>query len=110
MSDFAVFDYLLDSVFVVNADGKVVYCNELAATFCQSSVRRLSNGKTGFHEILQFEETGLLPFNKDSKGFQSPSPLIETAYTFVKDGRTGKTQLTVRPIGDGQHWIFFFMT
>jgi len=41
MADFFVFDYLLDSVFIVDGDGKIVYCNEMAATFARSSVKRL---------------------------------------------------------------------
>ncbi len=106
MVDFAVFDYLLDSVFIVDGDGKVVYCNEMAATFCQSSVRRMA-GKVKLMDVINFDESGLLPFDENSHGRTSPSPLIETAYTLVKAGRTGKTQLTVRPMGDGKHWVFF---
>lgn len=106
MVEFAVFDYLLDSVFVVDGDGKIVYCNETAATLCQSSVRRLS-GKVMFHDVLEFTEKGLLPFNGESHGRNAPSPQIETAYTFKKIEKAGKTQLTVRPIGDGKHWVFF---
>ncbi len=106
MVDFAVFDYLLDSVFIVDGDGKIVYCNEMAATFCQSSVRRLS-GKAMMVDHLNFAESGLLPFTPESHGRTAPSPQIETAYTMPKLGKTGKTQLTVRPMGDGQHWVFF---
>ncbi len=107
MVDFAVFDYLLDSVFIVDGDGKVVYCNEMAATFCQSSVRRLS-GKAMLADHLAFTEPGLLPFTPESHGRNAPSPQIETAYTMPKlDGKKGKTQLTVRPMGDGKHWVFF---
>lgn len=106
MVDFSVFDYLLDSVFIVDGDGKIVYCNEMAATFCQSSVRRLS-GKAMMIDHLNFAESGLLPFTADSHGRTSPSPQIETAYSMPKIGKTGKTQLTVRPMGDGQHWVFF---
>src|ERR1044072_2307774 len=106
MAELAVFVYLLHSFFVVDGDGKIVYCNEMAATLCQSSVRRLS-GKAMFHDVLEFKEPGLLPFNTESHGRNSPSPQIETAYTFKKIEKAGKTQLTVRPIGDGKHWVFF---
>lgn len=105
MVDFNVFDYLLDSVFVVEADGKIAYLNEAAATLCQTSVRRLM-GKANLMDCMTFTEPGLLPFNKDSHGFEAPSPLIETGYTLVKAGRAGKTQLSVRPLGEA-HWIFF---
>jgi len=56
---------------------------------------------------MQFTEPGLLPFNDQSHGRLSPSPLIGTAYTLPKISKTGKTQLAVRPMGDGQHWVFF---
>lgn len=107
MSDFSVFDLLLDSVFVVDNDGRVVYCNDVAATLCQSSVKRLTNGKTSFSDIIKFAEPGLLPFDENALGRQAPSPLIETAYSLLKVEKNGKTQLTVRPVGDGQHWIYF---
>lgn len=107
MSDFSVFDFLLDSVFVVDADGKVVYCNDVAASLCQSSVRRLANGKSAFSDIIKFDEPGLLPFTEEAVGRQSPSPLIETAYSLLKAEKKGKTQLTVRPVGDGKHWVYF---
>lgn len=106
MVDFSVFDYLLDTVIIVNGEGKIVYCNEMAATLCQSSVKRLA-GKVMFHDVLEFAEAGLLPFNENSHGRLAPSAQIETAYTFKKFEKQGKTQLTVRPMGDGQHWVFF---
>jgi len=106
MVDFSVFDYLLDTVIIVDGDGKIVYCNEMAATLCQSSVKRMA-GKVMFHDVLTFKEPGLLPFTADSHGRNAPSAQIETAYTFKKFEKEGKTQLTVRPMGDGKHWVFF---
>lgn len=106
MVDFSVFDYLLDSVVIVDGDGKIAYCNEMAATLFQSSVKRLS-GKAMFQDVLTFTEPGLLPFNAESHGRTAPSTQIETAYAFKKFEKLGKTQLTVRPMGDGQHWVFF---
>src|SRR4029077_752996 len=50
---------------------------------------------------------GLLPFTAESHGRVTPSPQIETAYAFKKFEKLGKTQLTVRPMGDGLHWVFF---
>src|ERR1700761_8206020 len=103
MVDYNVFDYLLDSVFVVDADGKVVYCNEVAATLLQSSVRRLV-GKAKLSDHLTFSEANILPVNAEMQGYETPSPLIETAYTMPKAEKFGKTQLTIRPAGPG-HWV-----
>ena len=105
MVDYSVFDNLLDSVFVIDKDGKVVYCNEMAANLLQTSVRRVM-GKALMTDHIAFVEPGLLPFNEQSHGYGSPSAQIETAYNLVKANKAGKTQLTVRPVAEG-NWIFF---
>ena len=65
MFDYTVFDYLLDSVFVIDADGKVVYCNEMAANLLQTSARRVI-GKAFLSNHIKFAEPGLLPFTQYS--------------------------------------------
>jgi two-component system chemotaxis sensor kinase CheA len=105
MLDFTVFDSFLDSVFVVDQGGKVVYCNDAAATFCQSSVRRMV-GKAVLSDLITVEEAGLLPFDENSLGRSAPTPFIETGFRVVKAERTGKAQLAVRPV-DAGHWIFY---
>lgn len=105
MFDYTVFDFLLDSVIVIDKDGKIVYCNEMAANLMQTSVRRVM-GKAMLSDHLKFAEPGLLPFTEDSHGRLAPSPQIETSYDLLKAGKTGKTQLTVRPAMDG-NWVFF---
>jgi two-component system chemotaxis sensor kinase CheA len=106
MVDFSVFDSILDIIFVIAGDGKIAYCNDAAATFVASSVRRLS-GKVFLSDIFSFSEPGLLPFNDRSQGRLSPTPFIETAFDLPKAGKKGKVQLAIRPIGDGQHWGVF---
>jgi two-component system chemotaxis sensor kinase CheA len=103
--DFSVFDALLDSAFVIDEVGRLVYCNEAGATFCQTSVRRVV-GKAILSDFITFSEPKLLPFTPESQGFESPTALIETAYTLVKSGKTGKIQLTVRPCAE-KRWVFF---
>ncbi len=105
MDDFSVFDSILDSAFVVDGDGKVIYCNDAGATFCQSSVRRMA-GKILLSDLLSVQEPGLLPFNADSQGRTSPSPFIETEFKLVKSEKTGKAQLAIRPFTEN-HWLFF---
>jgi two-component system chemotaxis sensor kinase CheA len=103
--DFSVFDSILDLIFVIDGDGKVVYCNETAATFCQTSVRRVA-GKAKLSDIILFAEPNLLPFTAASQGREAPTPFIETDYNLVKGEKAGKVQLAVRPI-DGTHWGVF---
>jgi two-component system chemotaxis sensor kinase CheA len=105
MVDFSAFDSILDSAFVIDAEGRIVYCNDAGATFCQSSVRRLI-GKALLTDLIKLTEPNILPFTEDSIGRLSPSSFIETEYHVPKAGRSGKVQLAVRPVED-QHWLFF---
>jgi two-component system chemotaxis sensor kinase CheA len=103
--EFSVFDSMLDAIFVIDEMGKIVYCNDAGATFCQSSVRRIA-GKAIMADYISFTEPNLLPFTTESQGRTSPTALIETSYKLLKGEKTGKVQLTVRPCDD-KHWVFF---
>lgn len=105
MLDFSAFDSILDCVFVVDTDGKIVYCNDPGATFCQSSVRRLV-GKQKLSDLMSVQAEGVFPFNENSPGRTEPCPYMETVFTIAKDGKTGKAQMSVRPMDD-QNWAFF---
>ncbi len=105
MVDFSVFDSILDCAFVVDGEGKIIYCNDPGATFCQSSVRRI-NGKLKLSDLIAVQTPNVLPFNETSEGRLEPSPYMETEFTILKDGKTGKAQMAVRPL-DGGHWVFF---
>lgn len=103
MVDFNIFDSILDSIFVIDGGGKIIYCNDAAATLCQTSVRRVA-GKVLLSDLMALEVPGLLPFNEQSQGRQSPSPFVETAFKLLKGDRSGKGQFAIRPI-DSQHWL-----
>lgn len=105
MVDFSVFDSILDAAFVVDATGKVQYCNDAGATFLQTSVRRVV-GKALLSDLISVKEPGILPFTEDSQGRLQPTPFIETEFTVPKASKTGKAQLAVRPM-DQTHWVFF---
>jgi len=105
MVDFSVFDSILDFAFVIDGDGKVIYCNEPAATFCQSSVRRMV-GKMILSDVFSLQEPGILPFTGDSQGRLSPSPFIETVLKLSKGDKTAKVQIAVRPVAEN-HWLFY---
>ena len=51
--DFSIFDSLIDSVFIINKNREILYCNECAAAVAESSVRRLSKNQV-FHKHLTF--------------------------------------------------------
>jgi len=107
MVDFSVFDSLLPATFVVDATTKVIYCNEPAASLCQTSVRRLL-GKSQLSDLIEFAELPF-PFKQESPGWDSASPLVETGFKLLKAEKTGKLQVAIHPMGEGENrcWVFF---
>lgn len=103
--EFKIFDTLLEPVFILSADKKVIYCNEPAALICEMSVRKISRGQV-FDEIIQFAEP--LPFLQDLASLQDASPYLELSFK-AASGKEGKAQITCQPI---EHttpsWILFF--
>ena len=97
--DYSYFDALIDSVFVVDNDKGILYCNEAAATLCDSSVRRLTKGKP--------IET-VIGFSNPSIFLDEPFPMTEMTFNLVKAEKEGKVQLAVHPFvepsGDSR-WI-----
>jgi two-component system chemotaxis sensor kinase CheA len=103
---YTLFDTLLEPTFILNADGKVVYCNEPAAIICELSVRKISRGMH-FKDLFIFSEAieGLDDLTK----VKDPTPYKEVNFE-TPTGQQGKVQITTQPIpniqGD-QHWIVF---
>lgn len=103
MVDFSVFDSILDSAFVVDGRGMILYCNDAAAAFCQTSIRRLIN-KSTLSDLFTVGQSGILPFDENSQGRHAPTSFIETDFKLTKGDRAGKIQLAIRPI-DSAHWL-----
>lgn len=103
MVDFSFFDSILDQVFVIDKDGKIVFCNETAATLCATSLRRVA-GKVLLSDLMEIKEPGILPFTEASPGRSSPSPFIETELNLLKAGRKAKGQIAIRQM-DENHWM-----
>ncbi len=97
MKDFSVFDSLIDSVFVIDEDRHIRYCNNAAASLCDSSVRRLSRGSMYFYEVIRINDESLFVNVRGTRGQHEPVPLTELDYQILKSGRVGKTQLLMQP-------------
>jgi two-component system chemotaxis sensor kinase CheA len=105
-SNYALFDTLLEPTFILDAEGKVVYCNEPAALICELSVRKITRG-------LFFKD--LLKFNDVVEGLDRLAEIKDaTAYKELNfetpTGQTGKVQITLQPIlsvNAETHWIVF---
>lgn len=96
--DYSFFDSLLDSVLVIGEDREVVYANQVAATLCDSSVRRMTKGKR-IYEFLEFEDQDLFLTPNGTKGRDEPLPIVEVAFK-KKSGEAGKVQLVIQPFVD----------
>lgn len=105
MLDYTLFDSILDAVFVIDPESRVLYCNDAAAVFCQSSVRRLQ-GKAKLNEILSLAVPDVFPFSEKSPGFSVASSFLETDFEIARVGRKGRLQFAIRPAGPDQ-WFFY---
>lgn len=103
---YSLFDNLLEPVFVLSAEQKVVYCNETAASIAGLSVRKITRG-------MKFSE--LFVFNEEIDGMDNlvtvtdATPYKEVSFKAVH-GEEGKVQITLQPVFDSmgdKNWIVF---
>lgn len=104
---YSLFDTLLEPVFILNAERKVIYCNETAAIIAGLSIRKIIRGLT-FGELFYFSEPidGMTDLTKVC----DPTPYKEVTFT-TSQGGEGKIQITLQPIFDtlgDKNWIVFF--
>lgn len=104
---YALFDTLLEPVFVINEEGKSVYCNEAASLIAGHSVRKISRGLL-FSDLFSFSEE--IAYLKNINTVTDPQPYKELQFTSAT-GETGKAQITIQPsflVSDQKNWIVFF--
>jgi two-component system chemotaxis sensor kinase CheA len=103
--EFKVFDSLLEPVFIIDGEKKILYCNEPAALICDLSVRKLTKGLL-FDKVLSFSEDVL--FLSCLSNIQDPSPYQELSFESIA-GKAGKAQISCQPIANANPaWIIFF--
>ncbi|MBX7231215.1 MAG: Hpt domain-containing protein [Bdellovibrionales bacterium] len=113
MVNYSVFDALFDSVFIIDENRKIIYCNETAAHLSHSSVKRLSRGVI-FSDLFNMSEPNLFPLSGGPIGREKASPLQEVIYeikdpslikstTSLEASRPskGKVQITIQPFVEG---------
>jgi two-component system chemotaxis sensor kinase CheA len=103
---YSIFDTLLEPVFVLNAEQKVVYCNETASVVCGVSIRKITRGMK-FSELLEFSEP--LESLNDLVSVCDPTPYKEVNFK-TSQGGEGKVQITLQPCFDqmgDKNWIVF---
>ena len=99
--DYSFFDGLIDSVFVINSDRRVMYCNESAARLCDSSVRRLAK-RAPIYDVIQFSDKNLFTMPGGDFGETEGSPYVEIEYRLMQSGSTkgGKVQVAIQPFSE----------
>lgn len=104
--DSKIFDTLLEPVFILSADLKVVYCNEPASLICDVSVRKIMRS-FGFHDLFEFTEP--LACVQNIKELTEASSYQEVAFKSKASDKPGKAQITCQPFESAsQTWILFF--
>lgn len=102
--DTKIFDSLLEPTFVVDQDGRVLYCNEPASVICQISVRKIIRSHPYISELFQFNED--VQALKDLNSIQDPSPYQEISFK-TETGSSGRVQVTVQALPDSL-WLVYF--
>lgn len=110
MMTYQLFDTLLEPVFILNSEAKVVYCNETASVVAGISARKMIRSGQKLHEILVFSE----PIEQLEKlqDVKDPTPYREINF-HNQEGIAGKVQITIQPIANestednSPRWIVF---
>jgi two-component system chemotaxis sensor kinase CheA len=106
--DYSLFDAFLDSIFVLDAQRKILYCNATAAILCDSSVRRLSKGQHLF-EVLTFSDPNLFVMPEGHWGEDLATPFTEVEFEHVGSGRKGKVQICIQPTSNNTQPVWIVM-
>lgn len=103
---YSLFDTLLEPVFVLNVEQKVVYCNETAALVAGLSVRKITRGMK-FNELFEFSEP--IEALNNLLSICDATPYKEVSFRALH-AEEGKIQITLQPIFDSmgdKNWIVF---
>ena len=107
--DTKIFDMLLEPTFVLNAEKKIIYCNEPAALLTDLSVRKLLRSQPVFDQLFKFEMA--LSGLQDLANVSDSTPYQEIHFT-TESGKTGKVQVTFQPFETIESkvtsWLVYF--
>jgi two-component system, chemotaxis family, sensor kinase CheA len=102
--DYTVFDTLMDSVFVLGKDHKVIYCNEIALSICGLTLRKVQ--KLKFTELFSFDEK--IDWLENLENVKDPTNYREVHFK-TSEGQEGAVQISCRSVMMGlePHWIVY---
>lgn len=104
--NYQIFDTLLEPVFILNREQKVLYCNEPAALMIDISVRKIMRAES-FSSLFKFSEP--IQALQQLEQVTDPSPYQEVQFD-AESGKHGKVQITLQKLEDGETptWLIFF--
>jgi two-component system, chemotaxis family, sensor kinase CheA len=102
--NYTLFDPLLEPIFILNRECKVVYCNGTAATLISNSVRKIMRSQPLLTDLFQFSEK-IEAFDSLIQ-IEEPTPYKEVNFT-TTDGISGKIQITIQKLPEIDNWITF---
>lgn len=106
--DAKLFDTLLEPVFILDQEKRVLYCNEPASLLCDLSVRKIIRSQTPLDQIFHFSSP--VEHLSHLSAVTDPTPYQELGFS-IESGKTGKVQITFQPfagINGAKTWIVFF--
>lgn len=107
MTNYTLFDALLEPVFILNKNQEIVYCNETAAIVADATVRKLTRGGKKLTDFITFAEP--LDGLNQLTTVRESTPYKEVNFE-NHSGQAGKVQITFQLIHDDPndpHWITF---
>jgi two-component system chemotaxis sensor kinase CheA len=103
--DYSVFDTLLEPLFIVAEDHKIIYANETALLMCGLTLRKLQ--KIRFDEALSFGNR--IEWLENLTSVTDATAYKELSFKNT-EGQEGRGQITCRPFtasAPDQHWIIY---
>lgn len=105
LSDFSLFETLLEAVFVLNAKNEIIYCNPASASLIDISSRKILKIRS-MTALMQFSNASTeLALIKD---VTEPTPYRESDFSSTS-GKTGRVQYSIQPVmfKDNQAWVIY---
>ncbi len=103
-----IFEALLEPVFLIDSEKKVLYCNEAAATICDLSLRKIQRAQLTLDQIFNFQEP--VQCLNELKTVSESTPYQEIAFQ-THSRKAGKIQITLQAFDSNEHqasWLVYF--
>lgn len=95
MTNLEIFDSLQEAVFVIDAQTRILYCNEAAALLAGLPIRRILRSQASLQDIIFFDSPPIWIGNVDQ--VKQSTTYQELSFTNIS-GASGKVQISIQPL------------